>query len=360
MNYLGVEICCPACQGDLSLRQPEENSFICGACNRRYPILLGIPDFRIYPDPYLSNDEDWAKASELAAYFDHSDFAGLVSHYYRDKQDVPSNMIRQYTAGLMAGEARAASVLQNWEAMAQRSVFTKSAQVLEIGCGTAPLLVAAGEIGCHLVGVDIGLRWLVIGKRRLADAHLDIPLFCASAEALPFPADAYEVVVNESTLENLHDQKLALQEMCRIIPQGGYLCLSTANKYSLGPDPHTGILAGGYLPESWMTKIVQRQGGIPPRRRLLSASKLSQIINQACFTSPVLALPDIPKAQRNQFGRGLQFAVSVYHIVKSLPGFSGLLRLIGPTLLAVAQKTEGISQRSIQNQHPQFQSQVHE
>jgi demethylmenaquinone methyltransferase/2-methoxy-6-polyprenyl-1,4-benzoquinol methylase len=86
---------------------------------------------------------------------------------------------------------------------------------------------AAGKRGCQVVGVDVGLRWLVVGKRRLADAGLDFPLICACAEALPFRDQDYDVVLSESTLENLQDQNLALKECLRVLQPGGFWCLST-------------------------------------------------------------------------------------------------------------------------------------
>jgi SAM-dependent methyltransferase/uncharacterized protein YbaR (Trm112 family) len=336
--FQGVEICCPACKGELDSAGESESILVCLACGRQYPIIFGIPDLRICSDPYLSVDEDRSKAVELVNQFNQLDFPGLVSYYYHDKQDVPTNLIRQYTAGMMAGEARAVGAVQSWESMVGKQLLTGGARVMEIGCGTGPLLCALGKQGIGAVGVDVGLRWLVIGKRRLADAGLEFPLICACAEALPFGDQQYNLLLSESTLENLQDQKQALGECARVLQPGGYLCLSTPNKYSLGPDPHSGILAGGYLPDRWTAQIIQRRGGIPPRRRLLSAASLPALLAQAGFMHPIIALPDIPEGQRVHFSTGLRLAVDLYHRVKGLPIFRQLLRWIGPALYAVAQK----------------------
>ncbi len=338
MIYQGVQICCPVCRGELRSKDELESSLVCQSCERQYPIIFGIPDLRTCSDPYLSIDEDRSKAAELADRFSQLDFPGLVSFYYHDKQDVPANLIRQYTSGMMAGEARAVGAVQSWEKMAGKQLLTSASRVLEIGCGAAPMLCALGKQGASAVGVDVGLRWLVIGKRRLADAGLDYPLFCACAEALPFGDQQYNVLLSESTLENLQDQGQSLGECLRVLQPGGFLCLSTPNKYSLGPDPHSGILAGGYLPDRWTAKIVQRKGGIPPRRKLLSAASLPALLSQAGFMRPNIALPDIPEGQRVHFSPGLRLAMDLYHRVKGLPLFRQLLRWIGPALYAVAQK----------------------
>jgi ubiquinone/menaquinone biosynthesis C-methylase UbiE/uncharacterized protein YbaR (Trm112 family) len=339
-----VEICCPACRGDLSISLTSETTIICQLCERDYPIIFGIPDLRIFTDPYLSIEEDRTKAIELAERFDHLNFEGMVSYYYQGKEVIPANLIRQYTRGMMAGEARAVGLLQSCEAMAQVPLLGGARKILEIGCGTAPLLLAAGKRGANIVGLDIGLRWLVIGKRRLADADLDIPLICACAEALPFKDQNFNVVMSESTLENLQNQEQALNECLRTLHQGGLLCLSTPNKYSLAPDPHTGLPAGGYLPEKWTAAIVRRQGGIPPRRRLLSATMLSRMISRTGFKTLRISLPDIPEGQTAHFGRGIRLLIRTYHILKRLPALRLVLRWIGPVYHVVAKKPETSSQ----------------
>ena len=39
----------------------------CAACDADYPIILGIPDFRIFPDPWIGIVEDREKATRLAS-----------------------------------------------------------------------------------------------------------------------------------------------------------------------------------------------------------------------------------------------------------------------------------------------------
>ena len=50
--------CCPRCHGPL---ESNPNNYTCPTCPAVYPIIAGIPDFRLYPDPYISLEADRAK-----------------------------------------------------------------------------------------------------------------------------------------------------------------------------------------------------------------------------------------------------------------------------------------------------------
>ncbi len=339
MKLKGIEICCPYCKGDLEeAGDSKKKELHCLLCRRRFPVLLGIPDLRIFSDPYIEAEADRAKGSLVATRIDDLGFSELVDFYYSITSVVPRNHACQYKRGLMAGVARSEAAFLNWEAVTKMN-GQPATTLLDIGCGTAPLLVAAARRFPRLVGVDIAFRWLVVAKKRLAEAGLDIPLICACAEALPFPDGSFDRVVADSTLEHVRDQQMALAECNRVMQPAGYLFVSTPNRYSLGPDPHVGIWAGGMLPERWVASYVRRRGGIPPKRRLLSARSLPKLIGEAGFGTPKLMLPRVPVEQGNQFGRGTRLMIGMYHFAKRTPVCRGLLHWIGPQLHAVAHKS---------------------
>ena len=105
-----------------------------------------------------------------------------------------------YKRGLLSGVYRAEKALSAWE-QASNSDGSQFKRLLEIGCGTGPLLVAAKHRYRQVVGVDIAFRWLVVAKKRLDEAGMgDIPLICACAEALPFREDSFDNVVADSVI----------------------------------------------------------------------------------------------------------------------------------------------------------------
>ena len=355
MKYQGIEIVCPVCKGDLQetvdRRQEMEDrhsifgcqSSVCGlrcsSCDRCFPIVLGIPDLRIFPDPYIDFDADRAKGIQVAARFEELSFSELVDFYYSITSVVPAKDARQYKRGLMAGVARTEAALTSWENAINVNGRNRSGRVLEVGCGTAPLLVSAKSRYQNIVGVDIAFRWLVVAKKRLAEAKLDVPLICACAEALPFPNTAFDRVIADSVLEHLGDQHKGLSEIYRVMRPGGYLFVATPNKYSLGPDPHAGIWAGGFLPERAIAAYVRRNGGIPPKRRLSFRTVSKQTNHERPdFASPRIDLPAVAAGQRNHFGKGMRCLIDVYHLARRLPLSRSLLRQVGPLLHAVAEK----------------------
>ena len=56
-------LCCPLCKRDLA---PAADAYRCAACARSYPIVLGIPDLRAYPDPHVvSVEDDYRKGAQV-------------------------------------------------------------------------------------------------------------------------------------------------------------------------------------------------------------------------------------------------------------------------------------------------------
>ncbi len=70
--------------------QAREGAYGCAKCRQSYPILFGIPDFRLQGDRYLSLEDERAKASKLHAFAEDHDFRELVAFYYSITDDVPA------------------------------------------------------------------------------------------------------------------------------------------------------------------------------------------------------------------------------------------------------------------------------
>lgn len=335
MNFKGVDIVCPHCRGELD--RPHDAELACTACNRRYPVVLDIPDLRIFPDPYIEVKEEQAKAHRLAERFADLDFAGLVEFYYSISPLVPPHHARKYARSLLAAQPRAQSWLLSWESLAKPTESHPPGLLLDLGCGTCPILVAARNYRLR-AGVDLALRWLVVGKKRLMEAGLDLPLICACAEALPFPDAAFGTVVADSVVEHLRDQSRSFAEINRALCPTGRFFLATPNRFSLGPDPQTGIWAGSLLPLSWTQAIVRRQGGLPPQRKLLSAAQLKRLLRDSGFTDIRVFLPDISPGQRAHFSPAMKLLMRLYNGARRVPVSAQLLFAIAPLFHAIARK----------------------
>ncbi|MCI0437049.1 MAG: methyltransferase domain-containing protein [Gemmatimonadetes bacterium] len=337
MKYHGIDIVCPACRADLELRGDwRDGDLRCSACQRRYPILAGIPDLRLWPDPYIGFEQDRLKGLMLDEHCDALDFAAAVRFYYNVTEKVPPFQATRFARSLMVAAARARHSLETWETAAPEA--TRGMALLEIGCGTAALLIsAAGRYG-SVVGIDVAFRWLVLARRRLKDAGVEAPLLCACAEALPFPDRSFDRIVADSTIEHVRDAHATLDECARVARAGAGLFVATPNRFSLGPDPHAGLPAGGYLPDAVIAAYVRVKGGIPPRRRLWSGRGLHRALERHGFSIVQLGAPVIPRAQLEGFGRVARAGASVYNLVRRVPPGRLLLDRIGPLIHAVAKR----------------------
>src|SRR4051794_4271320 len=85
---------CPACRSPV---QERHGGFACTSCSHIYPVLFGIPDFRLLGDQYLSLDDERAKAGRLHEFGETRSLKDLVSFYYSITDDVPAHLEPVFT-----------------------------------------------------------------------------------------------------------------------------------------------------------------------------------------------------------------------------------------------------------------------
>jgi len=338
MDVGGLEVVCPACMGAL---RGSGAVLRCAGCGREYPVIRGIPDLRLWPDPYIGLDEDRAKGEKLAAACAGLSFEESIELYYRETDVVPPFQARAFTRGLLAATGRASASLAEWERACPAD--TSRLKLLELGCGTAPLLVGAAPRYAAAAGIDVAFRWLVIARKRLEEAGVDVPLLCACAEALPFPAASFDRVVADSAIETFRDQHLAAAEASRVAAPGACFFMATPNRFSLGPDPHIGVPAGGWIPKPLLDRYVRSRGAIPPVRTLLSVRALRHLLRDAGFDAIAVTAPAVPQVVRETLSGPLRRATGLYNAMLSVTPGRIMLRGIGPLLHAVARKPGAVA-----------------
>jgi demethylmenaquinone methyltransferase/2-methoxy-6-polyprenyl-1,4-benzoquinol methylase len=114
-----------------------------------------------------------------------------------------------------------------WKAFAVRQADVRPGmRVLDIAGGTGDLVLRfarqAGPTG-QVWLTDINGSMLREGRNRLLDAGVLIPIVQCDAEALPFPADYFDVVTVAFGLRNMTHKDRALAEMMRVLRVGGRL-----------------------------------------------------------------------------------------------------------------------------------------
>lgn len=268
--------CCPRCKGGL---EQWRERYECAYCDAVYPIIVGIPDFRVYSDPYIDVEADRAKGRYLAAEAERRDFAGLVAHYYSITPEVLPHQAERFTAHHLAGVWRGSGIVSRLEALGPADTLAAGSNVLDLGCGTAGFLAAVADTGSELTGIDIAFRWLVVGRHRLCELGVKASLVCACADYLPFPNDNFDLIVAENLLEHVPDAEGALAELERVRRPGSQVMGRTVNRFSLAPEPHVGVFGVGFLPRRFMNAYVRRMRGLAYEHiHLLSYFELRRVL----------------------------------------------------------------------------------
>jgi len=106
-------------------------------------------------------------------------------------------------------------------------------RVLDIAGGTGDLargwarrVGPEGEVWL----TDINSSMLSVGRDRLLDDGLVLPVSLADAEKLPFPSNYFDCVSVAFGLRNMTHKDLALAEMCRVLKPGGKLLVLEFSK----------------------------------------------------------------------------------------------------------------------------------
>lgn len=100
-------------------------------------------------------------------------------------------------------------------------------RILDLGCGTGELErhIQCKWPGVTVVGVDLCQK-MVTHAREKFSKDLPIRFLCANAQALPFPAGTFDLVVSSSAFHFIPDSEAALNEVKRVVVPGGRIVIT--------------------------------------------------------------------------------------------------------------------------------------
>jgi ubiquinone/menaquinone biosynthesis C-methylase UbiE/uncharacterized protein YbaR (Trm112 family) len=322
-----IPFVCPLCKGPLAV---SENGYGCESCLKDFPLHDGIPDFRVFPDPYLDYEEDRQRTNIVLEALNRFDLRTLLEYYWSLSDVTPVELRGNFIRSTILGEHKAKRILR----ILSDRTFNEpvcAEKVIELGSGTGNFLATASHRFRRIIGVDIAMRWLHVSRRRFMDKGLEIPpLVCCCAEYLPFPDGYFDLAVSSATLEFTRDQEKVLFECARVLKKSGCFYLSTVNRFAITQDPYVYLWGVGFLPRSWQAGYVKwRRKASYEHIRLFSLNEL-KILTNKYFKGFEIALPDIDNESLRQFPQFKQLQVKVYRVLKKIRIFRSLLLLIAP------------------------------
>ena len=303
----------------------------CERCARTYPLVAGLPDLRLSSDRYLSLAEDRAKAERLDALAGESTALELSHAYYAMTDDVVDRRRDRFLRHIASAEGRSA-------ALAER--LPRNGRILEVGCGTGGLLVAAKRAGLTIDGVDIAARWLVIARRRLADHRLQISLAAAEAEKLPYPSETFDAIVADSVLEHLDQPARAVAEWKRVLRPGGRLIVWSPNRFTLTTDPHLGLWGVAWLPRRALVSYLKLRGRHEWPPNLLSARDARRLAERGGFRRIETCPPSISEPWAKCRPARERLPIRLYEAARRFTPTRVALEAVGPLWELTAETKE--------------------
>lgn len=147
-------------------------------------------------------------------------------------------------------------------------------RILVDGCGVGMYLARLAEHAVLAVGLDIELE-------RTQEARQKTPQVVNGAgEFLPFADDTFDLVLSHEVLEHVQDDRLAVQEIARVLRAGGRLVLFVPNRgypfethgiYWRGRYHFGNIPLVNYLPRRWRDRLA-------PHVRVYTGGDLAKLI----------------------------------------------------------------------------------
>lgn len=95
---------------------------------------------------------------------------------------------------------------------------------LENGCGVGTYVKRLASHAGRVVGLEYDLE-----RARQAREHSP-DIVNAAGEGLPFPGDSFDVILSHEVLEHVQDDRLAVEEMLRVLRPGGRILLFVPNR----------------------------------------------------------------------------------------------------------------------------------
>ncbi len=145
--------------------------------------------------------------------------------------------------------------------------------ILEISCGMGGTLVALAQAGAHPVATEFNRDYCHIAKARGARYDLNLPIFNAVGEAIPFADNSFDLAICWDIVEHVQNPAHMLAELRRVIKPGGRVLLTIINRWAWR-DPHYHIRGLNWLPRSLADRLVaqriasKREMGLQDRQKL--------------------------------------------------------------------------------------------
>jgi SAM-dependent methyltransferase len=129
-------------------------------------------------------------------------------------------------------------------------------RILDVGAGNGGVSLGLANAKHQVIAVDVTIN----GELASLRARTGVPLsqLVATAGALPFASESFDVVLCLETIEHLPHARASAAEMMRVLRPGGQVMITTPARvrHLLKRDPHCDVRGLLMLPDALQKKVI--------------------------------------------------------------------------------------------------------
>jgi SAM-dependent methyltransferase len=111
------------------------------------------------------------------------------------------------------------------ERVVERARIGAGADVLDVAAGSGNAAIPAAQAGAHVIASDLTPELFVAGRRRAAEAGVEIEWITADAEDLPFEDARFDYVLSSLGVQFAPRHEVVAGELVRVCRPGGTIAL---------------------------------------------------------------------------------------------------------------------------------------
>lgn len=319
---------CPECSGRIV--DVSADWVACSGCARRFPVYRGIMDLRTIDSikPYHKKAKEWLqwdsdKALKAAEKYDALDYEGFVRHSVEIWADHLTPSLREHIIQFRLADRSKGGHVASMIAERMppgRENEPRYLTGIDIGCGSGGGIYALSRI-CHAsVGVDMGLRDLMIARKLIDEERLqNVRLICGVFESLQFQPHSFDLVIARDVIEHTVSPQEFVEQGLLLLTPSGMLSFNSPNRYAIKVEPHVLLAGVGFIPRRLQKMYVRCFRGYSyDNMRLLSFREVGKAANAFHgFKGTVVAVgiskPSVKRAIRFVPCKDLQtFLINVF------------------------------------------------
>lgn len=216
--------------------------------------------------PYHKKAKEWLQwdsenALKAAERYDALDYEGFVRYSVEVWADHLAPSLREHIIQFrltdrMRGGHVASMIAERLHLL--RKDERRNLVGIDIGCGSGGGIYALSRI-CHAsVGVDMGLRDLMIARKLIDEERLqDVHLICGVFESFQFQPRSFDLVIARDVIEHTMSPAAFVEKCLLLLTPSGMLNFNSPNRYAIKVEPHVLLAGVGFLPRYLQKRYVR-------------------------------------------------------------------------------------------------------